>query len=459
MDFRRVWRLGRGRRDRLKGGLDPELGAGDEVRLRDYIDACLEAKSDEVSARDRAVELGHAYQTLNAAGKRRFLELLVREYDIEDATVDRAIQARQAARSAAERRAASERMADVLVPGYVTLLKQFNGLPRGIKFLVDLRADVIRAARDAPPLRQLDRDLRRLLASWFDVGFLKLRRITWATPAALLEKLMRYEAVHEIGSWNDLKNRVDADRHCYAFFHPNMEDEPLIFVEVALVKGMSDNVQSLLDPAGPVEDPDRADTAIFYSISNCQRGLDGVGFGGFLIKRVATDLAHDLPNLKTFATLSPLPDFRRWLDHHIERRSRAVLGDHDSSALIALARTSTGLDALRVLLDRPGWHEDDAVATVLRPILIHLAARYLLRSRRRGHAFDRVAHFHLTNGARVERLNWLADTSERGFRQSAGIMANYRYRLADVERQHENYCSKGRAAASSAVTNAARRRR
>ena len=456
--FRKAWRLGTGLRDPFKGGLDPELGAGNEARLRARIDACLEAKGGEVSARERAAELGEAYLTLNRIGKRRFLKLLAREYDIDKATVDTAIDARQATNSVRARRTKYEEIGDALVPTYITLLKQFNGLHQGIKFLVDFRADVIEAAREAPEISQLDADLRKLLASWFDVGFLKLRRIVWDTPASVLERIKDNEAVHEIRSWEDLKNRVDADRRCYAFFHPNMEDEPLIFVEVALVKGMSASVQSLLDPSAPLGNPDHADCAIFYSISKCQRGLEGVSFGSFLIKRVATDLASDLPNLKTFATLSPLPDFRRWLKGHIERGSRGVLGDSDSRALTRLAGSTTGLGGLGTLLDRPGWHEDDAVSTVLRPILIHLAVRYLTRARRHGHAFDRVAHFHLTNGARVERLNWLADTSERGLQDSAGLMVNYRYNLAEVEHNHEAY-SRGKVAASTAVKRAARRRR
>ncbi len=455
--FQKAWQIGSGHRDSLiRSGLDPQLGAGDEPRLRALIDACLEARGGELSARARAAELGELYLTLSPTGRLRFLKLLTRDYDIDEPAVDAAIEARSAAGPIRERRAAEQRLRDALVPRRITLLEQFNGLKQGIKFLVDFRADVIRAARDAPELERLDGDLCKLLASWFDIGFLKLRRITWSTPAALLEKLIQYEAVHEIRSWDDLKDRLDEDRRCYAFFHPNMADEPLISVQVALVKGMSGNVQSLLDPSAPLENPDDADCAVFYSISNCQDGLAGVSFGNFLIKQVVTDLARDLPNLKTFATLSPLPDFRRWLDRHIERGSPRMLSDADSSALTRIAPSATGLDALRTLLNRPGWHEAGAVTTAVRPILRRLAARYLTKARRRGRAFDRVAHFHLTNGARIERLNWLADTSERGLRQSAGIMVNYRYDLAEVEKNHEAYSENGRVTATAAVKRAAR---
>ena len=212
------------------------------------------------------------------------------------------------------RTAAERALRDALEPPRITLLRQFNALPEGVKFLVDLRAELIDLGRSEPLLAGLGEDLRRLLANWFDIGFLELQRITWESPAALLEKLMAYEAVHEIRGWTDLKNRLEADRRCFAYFHPRMPDEPLIFVEVALVSGMASDVNALLDEAAPVDDPQAADTAIFYSISNCQRGLAGISFGDFLIKRVVDALATELPRLKVFATLSPIPGFRAWLD-------------------------------------------------------------------------------------------------------------------------------------------------
>ena len=197
------------------------------------------------------------------------------------------------------------------------MLTQFNALPEGVKFLVDMRAELMTMARRDPVLAGLELDLKALLASWFDIGFLELTRITWDAPAALLEKLIVYEAVHEIRSWTDLKNRLEADRRCFAYFHPRMPEEPLIFVEVALVQGMSDNVQSLLDEARRSAIRSTADTAIFYSISNCQRGLAGISFGDFLIKRVVDSLAAELPHVKTYATLSPIPGFRAWLDQRL----------------------------------------------------------------------------------------------------------------------------------------------
>jgi malonyl-CoA decarboxylase len=284
-----------------------------------------------------------------------------------------------------------------------------------------------------------------LLASWFDVGFLELARITWDAPAALLEKLIVYEAVHEIRSWADLKNRLEADRRCFAYFHPRMPEEPLIFVEVALVQGIADNVQSLLDESAPVGDPGEADTAIFYSISNCQRGLAGISLGDFLIKRVVDSLAAELPHIKTFATLSPIPGFRRWLVRRLAEEGDALLTAGEQRALLQIE----GAPSFTALLERPDWARDEGLAQALRVPLTRLAARYILNEKTsRGRALDPVAHFHLTNGARVERLNWRADLSEKGLHQSFGMMLNYLYRLPDIEANHEAYRGEGRIAAS-----------
>ena len=295
-----------------------------------------------------------------------------------------------------------------------------------------------------------------MLVSWFDIGFLELSRITWQTSAALLEKLIEYEAVHAIRSWDDLKNRLDSDRRCYAFFHPCLPEEPLIFVEVALVTGMSGSIQELLDEHAPAEDPLGADTAIFYSISNCQRGLAGVSFGNFLIKRVVDDLAHDLPNLKTFATLSPAPDFGLWLEGQEAADGDDLLSEGEARALKAVARAESAIGALKALLAHSDWYQDGAIAGTLKPILMRLFSRYLLAEQRGGRALDRVAHFHLTNGARIERINWLADVSQRGLAQSASMMVNYRYKLDEIEINHENYTSDGVVVGSAEVRKLAR---
>ena len=271
--FRRAWAFTGKGRGALKDGVAPELPDDDAERLRHQIDACLEARGGEVSARVRAAELGEAYLALAPVGRGRFLKILSREYDCDSNAIDAAIAARTSAHDDARRLQAESDLRAALMPPRVKLLRQFNDLSQGVKFLVDLRAELMALARDDATLAALDEDVRDLLASWFDVGFLDLRRITWDTPAALLEKLIEYEAVHAIRSWDDLKNRLEVDRRCYAFFHPRMPGEPLIFVQVALVNGIANNVQHLLDEGTPPGDPEQADTAIFYSISNCQPGL------------------------------------------------------------------------------------------------------------------------------------------------------------------------------------------
>lgn len=439
----------------ISGTLKPHLPDSDLARLRAQLDACLAHRGGEVSSRLRAADLARAYLSLDATGRERFLRLLAREYDTDQDQVQAAIATLAAADSAAERQRAEAQLREALVPSRVRLLTQFNGLYQGVKFLVDLRADLLPLARGDDEMKALDTNLKTLLASWFDVGFLELRRITWDSPASLLEKLIDYEAVHEIRSWTDLKNRLDSDRRCYAFLHPGLPEEPLIFVEVALVNGMADNVQGLLDPEAPALDPREADTAIFYSISNCQKGLAGVSFGNFLIKQVVDALARDLPGLRVFATLSPLPDFRAWLDERLAEAGENGAGDllsrQESEALTAVAGQDDPVDALRSLLDRDDWHQDDEAAAALRAPLMRYSARFLLDGGDGGRTPDRVAHFHLSNGARVERINWLGDTSEKGLRQAAGIMVNYRYKLDEIEANHERYTGDGRVVAHPSV--------
>jgi malonyl-CoA decarboxylase len=423
----------------------PDLPDDDRDRLREAMAECLEGRGGEVSARARAADLGRAYLTLDATGRSRFLSLMADDFATDGALVDQAIAAVAGAEDAEARMRAESALSQALVSPRVKLLKQFNGLPQGIKFLVDLRGDLLQIRHTDPALRALDADLKELLRSWFDIGFLKLERITWDAPATLLEKLMAYEAVHEIQSWDDLKNRLDSDRRCFAFFHPHMPNEPLIFVEVALVAGMADNIQALLDEQAPRSDIGNADTAIFYSISNAQLGLSGISFGGFLIKRVVDSLAEEDKNLKKFATLSPIPGFRAWLNDLLEHNDETLLTATEAKALAKHAFMESGNEALRSLL-KSAWHEDDTSVALLKRPLCRLCARYLLDAK-----VDPVARFHLRNGAGIERINWLADISRRGLDDSAGMMVNYLYRLDKIEANHEAFTGEGRINASKAV--------
>lgn len=450
--LRQTWRdvIGAAR-VKLTGTVRPDLPDDDLARLRQQVDTCIDARGGEVSARARAADLGRVYLDLSDVGRKRFLSMLASDYGIDRGLLTQAMAAAQLSGDGDEFDKAEQALRQTLIAPRVHLLKHFNGLSEGVKFLVDLRADLLRFVAENSSLNALDRDLRELLTSWFDVGFLELRRITWDAPAALLEKLIDYEAVHEIRSWSDLKNRLESDRRCYAFFHPSMPNEPLIFVEVALVDGMADNVQSLLDEKAPERDPRTAKTAIFYSISNTQKGLAGVNFGDFLIKQVVADLTRDFRNLKNFATLSPIPGFRAWLDKALSHEA-TPLTPLEARTLRSLSNgTGDPAAILANIIDMPDWPTDTNIAGEIKPILLRLAAAYLLREGTGSDAWDPVAHFHLSNGALIERINWLADSSVKGMHHSAGMMVNYKYKLADIEANHEAYRGEGEIPASTAV--------
>ncbi|MCK8783870.1 malonyl-CoA decarboxylase [Roseomonas sp. NAR14] len=339
------------------------------------------------------------------------------------------------------------------------LLRRMNMAPGGTAALVRMRRDLLEELNAEPALRTLDGDLRHLFTSWFNRGFLELRRIDWDTPAAILEKLIAYEAVHEIQGWDDLRRRLAPDRRCFGFFHRALPGEPLIFVEVALVKGLAEAVQPLLalpeerDPA-PVPG---FDTAIFYSISNCQEGLRGVSFGNFLIKQVVEELKSELPQLTTFSTLSPVPGFRRWLGKALEQETAAgavtLLRPAEIEALAALAPDAPAdrPAALVEAVTKGQWWTEEAKAEALRGPLLRLCAQYLTRPNGRDARIDPVARFHLGNGARLERVNWPGNTSARGMKESYGVMVNYLYDPESIEANHEAFVHSGAIVRSPAV--------
>ena len=316
------------------------------------------------------------------------------------------------------------------------LFRRLNVAPGATAALVDMRRRLLRELKANPDWVGVDADLEHLFGSWFNRGFLRLERIDWRTPALILEKLIEYEAVHEIAGWKDLHRRLASDRRCFAFFHPALPEEPLIFIEVALTERISTTVAPLLDPDSPEVDPARADCAMFYSITNCQDGLRGISFGNLLIKQVVHELGREFPRLKTFATLSPVPGFRAWL---------AGIARDYAVSVPDLAR-----------LDERDWFENAAVAERLRLPLMGLCAHYLTAVKKDDEPLDAVARFHLGNGARMEKLNWLADTSKPGMQRSAGIMVNYLYRLADVEKNHEAFVREHDVAASHELKKLAR---
>lgn len=434
----------------VTGKIDPDLSGVNEEHIRTKIHDCLFARGGEISGRTRSVELGQLYLGLSGKGRRKFMKILAHDFDINQQKVNGIIREFQGTENEELRLKVEMELAEALVPPRVKLLKQFNTLPNGFKFLIDLRAELLSIREGDLYLKKLDADLKDILSSWFDIGLLDLKEITWQSPASLLEKLIEYEAVHEIKSWDDLKNRLDSDRHCFAFFHNKMPDEPLIFVEVALVNEISASIQKLLDQEAVTIKPEDADTAIFYSISNAQRGLSGINLGNFLIKRVVTELSKHLKGLKHFATLSPVPYFRKWLDPILFEGDESIL----TAAEIKTFRYKTGntnaAAGLLALLNSD-WHRDQEVVNILKPVLMKLCAQYLFYVKKEDKIFDPVANFHLANGARIESINWLGDISGKGMKQSAGIMVNYYYELSEIEKNHELYITEAKISASKSV--------
>ncbi len=429
----------------------PDLPDDDAKRLRKLLQECFAGRGGEISARGRAARLGQVYLGLNDQGRRRFLEILARDFPTDRQQLCQAASTLCMTHDDEAYLRAEEQLREQLVSPSLRLLSQFNALPAGVKFIIDLRADLLEWCGEDPRLLSLDRELRRLLATWFDIGFLELRRITWDSPAALLEKLIAYEAVHEIHSWDDLRNRLESDRRCYAFFHPALPEEPLIFVEIALVEGLAGSIQELLDPAAPEIDPQRADTAIFYSISNAQKGLRGISFGNFLIKQVVDDLRRDFPDLKVFSTLSPIPGLGRWLQQVQSEDSDDPLEEAFRLAVQEAAAILEVPPLLRDVVEAPRWWENERVAETLREPLEQMTLRYFHQKRGDGYPVDPVERFHLGNGSRIERINWLGDTSSKGLRQACGLMVNYRYKLEDIEKNHEAYVGEQRIVLSKKV--------
>ncbi len=384
----------------------------------------------EASGTALAAEVLNRYPLLDDTGKLAFFKALGTDFGPDQARLAKAVIAWQKNPD----QDASTKLHFESEPRRQDLFRRLNRAPGGTAALVAMRADLLNIKDKDPALAAVDQDFAHLLSSWFNRGFLVLRRIDWSTPAIVLEKIIRYEAVHAIRDWEDLRRRIDPiDRRCYAFFHPALVDEPLIFVEVALSEAVPNAIAPLLAEARTPAPLSYARTATFYSISNCQRGLDGVSFGNFLIKQVVEELRRELPKLERFVTLSPVPGFMRWL-----AREREQLAPDEQAAAEALIQ--------------PDWAKDTEAAERLRPVVESLAAGYFLRAKGpKGRPVDPVARFHLGNGARLERINFLGDRSPRAMRDAGGLMVNYLYDLDDIEKNHEAFVNQGEVAASGSV--------
>jgi malonyl-CoA decarboxylase len=405
---------------------------------REDIDALAKALVSgrgEASGVAIARQLLDQYRRLGSEEQRIFFRLLADHFKPNADTV----KAAAAAFVADPGDAALQKLQAAVESPRQEFFRRLNLAPGATAEIVAMRRDLLRMPKAEAGLGAVDTDLSHLLASWFNRGFLVVRRIDWQTPAAILEKIIQYEAVHEIQGWDDLRRRLEpADRRCFAFFHPSLVDEPLIFVEVALMGEVPASIQAVLNEKRKAGEGEPPTTAVFYSISNCQEGLRGISFGNFLIKQVVEELVREQPQLKTFVTLSPVPHFARWLD-----RARA---DDQSGAVSEADRV-----ALQVLAD-PGWLEDPDEEEAVRAPLLALAAHYFLLAKSAdGRPVDPVARFHLGNGARLDRINWLGDVSEKGLREAHGLMVNYRYDLKEIERNHESYANDGEIIASRTV--------
>jgi malonyl-CoA decarboxylase len=397
----------------------------------------LLSERGEVSGSLLASEALVAYESLEPPDRASFFDRLIDEFSPDPRYVSRAGDAYRQDPSQEN----LARLQRVVESPRLELFRRLTLAVSGTRRLVAMRGLLLGQLDRHPRWAPIAADLEHLLKAWFNRGFLALRRIDWNTSATILEKLIQYEAVHHIHGWGELRRRLEQDRRCYAFFHPAMPDEPIIFIQTALTLNMSDKVQPLLDVDSPVTAPESATCAVFYSITNCQEGLRGVPFGSFLIKRVVEELGREFPRLKLFATLSPIIGFREWMAQ-----------DPVAHEQIARSPAAARIDRM----DKPNWFQDQGLCAELQPNLFRLCAFYLLRAKQRNEPLDPVARFHLRNGARLERINWLADTSATGIQRSAGLMANYVYHLPEVERNHEQYARKYKVATSSGIEAMAR---
>ena len=418
--------------DMLSNLLEPGKIFRSDPDGRSMLELCraLLSERGEVSGSKLAASALGAFQALSEEQRLAFFLALAEDFDLDPDAVAEAATAYKVTPGKRE----LKQLMKSAEPQRIELLRRLNQVPGATESLVRMREVLMKMIDDNPVLERADSDFERLFAGWFNRGFLVLRPIDWKTPANILEKIIQYEAVHAINDWNDLRRRLEPeDRRCFAFFHPVMPEEPLIFVEVALTRGIPDSIDELLSEERKTLAEAKADTAVFYSISNCQAGLKGVSFGNFLIKQVVSDLSQSLPNIRNFVTLSPVPGFRKWL---LEAKDDALQADGGG---------------VREFLDNPPVDDEAALARYERPVRA-LIARYLVEARNgRGQPVDPVARFHLGNGASLHRVNWLANRSESALRTSGSVMVNYLYDLDTIEANHENYVQEGKVNASREV--------
>lgn len=416
----------------LSGLLSSVISAGRDILARRRQNA-LEAPSSDLLAKSKqlihhrgeasglalACEVVADYQALDSANRHLFFEALADDFSADSDAVLAAAE-RYKLDPSESNLANLSRAAEA---PRIKLFRRMNMAPEATPVLVKMRAAMIQERGDLPQLKAVETDLKHQFISWFNRGFLELRVIDWNTPASILERIIQYESVHAIQGWNDLRARLSGNRMCFAFFHPAMPDDPLVFVEVALTEGIPDAIGPLIDQTKDVDAEGRPDTVVFYSISNCHPGLAGVSFGNFLIKQVVEEVGKRYSKMKRYVTLSPIPGFCRWL----ATQESGI----DLEEMRSMARTDTA-----------------KTADARRHDLLALCAQYLVKERRNDLALDPVARFHLGNGASLHAIHWAADLSDKGLEQSAGLMVNYLYDLGSIEENHDSYFDQGEVATS-----------
>lgn len=425
---------GRSTRERLKAVLKhKEEALSPRVLRRTLLElqSVVDSQVSEVEGGRRARNIAAWYASAPPEQRRDAWLLMSEQFAPNAEKVQAARDHYEASLGTPEEGQAEIRLRRAFVSPRTRLLQRFSAFPEGMQFLVDLRAELLPHLKTEKRLLALDSELENLFSTWFDVAFLELRRISWDSPASLIEKLIKYEAVHAIKGWADVKNRLDSDRRCYGFFHPRLPDEPLIFVEVALVDELAGAITPLLDESAAASDLSKATTAIFYSISSTQTGLRGVSFGDSLIKRVVETLRAEFPRLKVFSTLSPIPGFRPWLAKQAGALIEQLNDKERQSLAAALGQATASAADFLAAADKVTQLDEKSP---VRRVLMHCAANYLGRQLDSGRPLDAVARFHLGNGARVERLNWAGDLSTKGLKQSYGLMVNYLYDLKRLDK-------------------------
>ena len=411
--------------------------AGEERALRSLLLDCKRLLSQRGEANSVAIagKLIERFGALPEAERSLFFERLSHDFSPDPQQVLRSAQA-YAQQPTADNLIALTQAAE---PPRQELLRRINRAPGGTASIIAMRRALLARVHARPEWRALEADFLHLLSSWFNPGFLQMQQVDWRSPAQLLEQLIRHEAVHEIDGWNDLRRRLEPDRRCFAFFHPQLPDEPLIFVEVALLPEMPSAIAPLIDKASTPLPPEQFKVAAFYSISNCQPGLKGVSLGNFLIKRVAEQLQRELPRLKTFCTLSPIPGFAAWLNAKPDFAALPAPrrgGPERLAAAHALLQSAYGADLSALAMTGAALNEE--APELKREALLRLGAAYLVQRSTLPQG-DPVARFHLDNGARLERLNLGGDLSRKGAKQSFGMMVNYLYDLDKIETHHEQF--------------------